>query len=92
MGIRNVHTAIKLKIHNSVHIGQGCFNVECVAGVIIIIIRKVLLRERKKNTARRLASTGCAALSPGGRSGDCPGQGGTYPGWCRTVKVMATRP
>ena len=33
--------------------------------------KKVLLRERKRHTARRVASTCCATLSPGG----------TYPGW-----------
>ena len=31
--------------------------------------KKVLLRERKRHTARRVASTHCAALCPGGGGG-----------------------
>ena len=46
--------------------------------------KKVLLRERKRHTARRIASTHCAALSPGRGQGEgylpWMGEGRTYLG------------
>ena len=43
--------------------------------------KTVLLRERKRHTAHRIASTGCSALSGGGYSGypTLPGPGMGYP-------------
>ena len=47
--------------------------------------KEVLPRERKRHTARRAASTRCAALSHSGRGGGStyldPGEGVTHSGW-----------
>ena len=54
-----------------------------------ILNKKVPLRERKRHTARRVASTHCAVLSPGG--GTYPGWGCTYSGWGGTYPGLSGR-
>ena len=45
---------------------------------VFILNKKVLLRERKRYTARRIAST-CSAVPIGGCTLSCPGQGVPHP-------------
>ena len=68
--IINTHNTREQKIYL-------CISQKCLSWKNLVVENKVLLRERKRHTARHVASARYAALSNGGEGGGAPSR----PGW-----------